>query len=105
LTVARKGKGAQQRKRAGIKFFQGSMDEYVRVQKSGIANDWLVVIALVGASRMFSVPYKNYAHLMQAALIAFGRDNCEKYLDGEYVSSQQAEATSEAAPEVDAAEC
>jgi hypothetical protein len=101
--VSRKGSGARERQRQKIKYFNGLMDEYVRIQMMA-DKSYLVVINLLGTSRIINVPYKSYASLLQAALISFGREGCYKYLEGEDVSTIEAEEAPEAPSEDDAAE-
>lgn len=94
--MARGGKGAKQRNREGIKFFNGSLDEYIRVQQ-GSHKDWLVIVNLLGTSRLMSMPYKRYAMMVQAALIELGREECLKYLEGGHDETQEGHEASESA--------
>lgn len=92
-------------KNEGVVYFNGSLSEYVRVQETSPRDAWWVVIGTHGSTRMITVPYKRYALMIQAALIAFGVDRVNEYIEGvNDVSTQQAEASSEGHTDVDASE-
>lgn len=99
--MAKRGAGSRQRSREGIKYFNGSFDQYIRVQPH-VGNEWSVIVATSNGTSVLPVPSRRWAFLTQKALIELGHEAVMKYLWEEEkvdVSAIEAEEGPEASKE------